>query len=53
VTQASIDAWIKLYRPDENTPNTAISYYTKGAVVAFLPDAKIRRATAGGAAWTR
>jgi predicted metalloprotease with PDZ domain len=47
VTQASMDAWIKLYRPDENTPNTAISYYTKGAVVAFLLDAKIRRATGG------
>jgi len=45
VTQASMDAWIKLYRPDENTPNTSISYYTKGAVVAFLLDAKIRRAT--------
>jgi predicted metalloprotease with PDZ domain len=45
VTLASIDAWIKFYRPDENSPNTAISYYTKGAVVAFLLDAAIRRAT--------
>ena len=44
---ASFDAWIKLYRPDENTPNTAISYYTKGAVVGFLLDAKIRSATGG------
>ena len=44
---ASLDAWIKLYRPDENSPNTAISYYTKGAVVAFLLDAAIRRATGG------
>jgi predicted metalloprotease with PDZ domain len=42
-----MDAWIKLYRPDENTPNTAISYYTKGAVIAFLLDAKIRQATGG------
>ena len=42
---ASYDAWIKLYRSDENTPNTSISYYVKGAVVAFLLDAKIRRAT--------
>jgi len=47
VTQASMDAWIKLYRPDENTPNSSISYYTKGAVVAFLLDARIRRATGG------
>jgi predicted metalloprotease with PDZ domain len=45
LTLASMDAWIKLYRPDENTPNTSISYYTKGAVVAFLLDAAIRRAT--------
>ena len=44
---ASFDAWIKYYRPDENSPNTSISYYTKGAVVAFLLDAKIRKATNG------
>ena len=42
---ASYDAWIKMYRSDENTANTTISYYTKGAVVAFLLDAKIRSAT--------
>jgi predicted metalloprotease with PDZ domain len=47
LTHASMDAWIKLYRPDENTPNTSISYYTKGAVVAFLLDAAIRGATGG------
>jgi predicted metalloprotease with PDZ domain len=44
---ASYDAWIKYYRADENTPNTAISYYVKGAVVGFLLDAHIRRATGG------
>ena len=44
---SSVDAWIKFYRRDENTPNTGISYYVKGAVVAFLLDAKIRRATDG------
>lgn len=42
---SSHDAWIKFYRRDENTPNTGISYYTKGAVVGFLLDAAIRRAT--------
>ena len=47
VSQSSSDAWIKLYRPDENSPNSTISYYTKGAVVAFLLDARIRAATAG------
>ena len=44
---ASFDAWIKYYRPDENSPNVSVSYYTKGAVVAFLLDAKIRNATGG------
>jgi predicted metalloprotease with PDZ domain len=45
VDLASFDAWIKHYRRDENTVNTAISYYSKGAVVAFLLDAAIRRYT--------
>jgi predicted metalloprotease with PDZ domain len=44
---ASYDAWIKQYRPDENSPNVSISYYTKGAVIAFLLDGKIRTATSG------
>lgn len=44
---ASFDAWIKHYRRDENTVNTAISYYAKGAVVAFLLDTAIRRYTDG------
>jgi predicted metalloprotease with PDZ domain len=44
---ASFDTWIQLYRPNENTPNTAISYYTKGQIVGFLLDAKIRKATEG------
>jgi predicted metalloprotease with PDZ domain len=45
--QASYDAWIKLYRRDENTANSAVSYYAKGQLVAFLLDAEIRRATGG------
>ena len=46
-SEASFDAWIKLYRPDENSRNSSISYYTKGAVIAWLLDAKVRAATAG------
>lgn len=42
---SSYDAWIKLYRPDENSPNTSISYYTKGALAGWLLDAKIRKLT--------
>ncbi len=45
--QASYDAWIKFYRPNENSRNTTVSYYTKGAVISFLLDAKIRRMTGG------
>jgi predicted metalloprotease with PDZ domain len=47
LSQASFDAWIKYYRPDENSPNVALSYYQKGGVVSFLLDAAIRRATNG------
>ncbi|MGA3041601.1 MAG: PDZ domain-containing protein [Bryobacteraceae bacterium] len=44
---SSFDTWIKFYHPDENSENTAISYYTKGAVAGFLLDARVRTATAG------
>ena len=44
---ASFDAWIKYYRPDENTVNVAISYYDKGFLLGLLIDAKIRNATNG------
>jgi predicted metalloprotease with PDZ domain len=40
--ESSMDAWIKLYRPDENTPNSTISYYLKGELVALLLDFVIR-----------
>lgn len=43
--ESSFDAWIKGYRPDENSPNTGISYYTEGTVMGFLLDARIRAAT--------
>lgn len=45
--EASFDAWIKFYRPDENTRNTAVSYYRRGTVVAWLLDAHIRKASRG------
>ena len=47
VEEASFDAWIEYYRPDENTINSAVSYYDKGALVALLLDLEIRRRTAG------
>jgi predicted metalloprotease with PDZ domain len=45
--ESSFDAWIKAYRPTENSNNSTVNYYTKGEVVAFLLDARIRRATGG------
>jgi predicted metalloprotease with PDZ domain len=46
---ASYDAWIKLYRPDENSQNSSVSYYRKGEVVCALLDLEIRARTAGRA----
>jgi predicted metalloprotease with PDZ domain len=45
--EASFDAWIKYYRPDENTVNSAVSYYDKGQIVALLLDLEIRRRSDG------
>lgn len=41
VSIASFDAWIKAYRPNENSVNTQISYYQKGSVLAALLDVLI------------
>ena len=41
VADASYDAWIKAYRPNENSTNTTISYYTKGALIGLLLDLEI------------
>ena len=42
VAEASFDAWVKHYRPDENSPNSTISYYGKGALVALALDLRLR-----------
>lgn len=47
VELSSYDAWVRHYRPDENSPNVAISYYTKGYLLAWLLDARIRELTKG------
>lgn len=44
---ASHDTWIKQYRPDENSHNTSISYYNKGAMLAAAIDLKILVETNG------
>ncbi|HEY0004375.1 MAG TPA: PDZ domain-containing protein [Pyrinomonadaceae bacterium] len=47
VEDASFDAWIKYYRPDENSVNSQISYYDKGAILGLLLDLEIRRRSNG------
>ncbi|NVO84435.1 M61 family metallopeptidase [Hymenobacter terrestris] len=44
---ASFDAWIKQYRPNENSGNTAISYYDKGEVILATLDLMVINATKG------
>lgn len=41
VSMSSFDAWVKYYRPDENSGNTTISYYNKGSLIACLLDLAI------------
>jgi len=43
VGQASFDAWTRYYRPDENTANATVSYYTKGSLVALGLDLVLRQ----------
>ena len=47
VAQASFDAWVKFYRVDENTLNSTVNYYTKGAMVALCLDLTLRQEGAG------
>ncbi len=47
VEEASFDAWIKYYRQDENSVNSQISYYDKGAILGLLLDLEIRKRTNG------
>lgn len=42
---ASFDAWIKQYKPDANTINSAVSYYRKGALIGFVADMVVRKNT--------
>ena len=45
--ESSFNAWTKFYKQDENAPNSIVSYYTKGALVACSLDLKIRIETEG------
>ncbi len=45
--ESSFDAWIKYYRQDENSINSQVSYYDKGALLGLLLDLEIRKRSAG------
>jgi predicted metalloprotease with PDZ domain len=49
LADSSFDTWDILYKPEANHPNSSISYYTKGALVALALDLTMRRARAGKA----
>ena len=46
-TESSWDAWIKYYRPNENSRNSTISYYDKGAVLGGILNLVILKETKG------
>jgi predicted metalloprotease with PDZ domain len=43
--ESSFDTWMKFFSRDENSVNTTISYYDKGAALGLLLDLKIRYET--------
>lgn len=45
VAESSFDAWTRFYKQDENSPNAIVSYYAKGALVAFGLDMILRDST--------
>jgi predicted metalloprotease with PDZ domain len=47
LAESSFDAWIKYYRQDENAPNSVVSYYQKGGLVALALDLAIRHESGG------
>jgi len=47
VEESSFDSWIKYYRQDENSINSQISYYDKGAILGLLLDLEIRKRSSG------
>ena len=47
LAHASFDAWVKAYRPSENSANTSMTYYSRGAMIGALLDAKIIAKYAG------
>ena len=47
MADASREAWTHQYQPRPNAVNQSVSYYVKGAVVAFVLDARLRADSRG------
>lgn len=45
LAESSFDTWIKLYKPDADSPNRTISYYLKGDLVGTCLDLELRHRT--------
>lgn len=47
LSESSFDAWIKFYRQNENSKNSTVSYYSKGAIVGLMMHLDIIHSTNG------
>jgi predicted metalloprotease with PDZ domain len=45
LAESSFDAWIRYYRNDEDSINTDVSYYSKGALLGWCWDAHLSKST--------
>jgi predicted metalloprotease with PDZ domain len=45
VAESSFDAWTRFYKQDESAPNTIVSYYAKGSLLALALDLTLRQAS--------
>lgn len=43
LADSSLNAWTRFYRQDENAVNAVVSYYAKGALLAFCLDAELQQ----------
>ena len=48
ISDSSFDAWDVLYKPNTNSPNASVSYYSKGALTALALDLTLRRSSDAG-----
>ena len=45
VAESSFEAWTRFYKQDESAPNTIVSYYAKGGLIALVLDLTLRKLT--------